>query len=166
MMTITEGLQQVMSEHRDIAHGTLITGIYTLKQVTVSRFIIAKRRTCTSYLGDIGGRYFNIRPSFVDPVFYPLQNLARDVFIRTDRNESEHRHRGVILPVNLGASNVEAVSRPPQNTFDDTPLLFERVGREGKVDFEAEHKQFKTHSAEASGERESRHGYFPSRRDT
>jgi hypothetical protein len=91
MPAITEELQQVISRHRDGADDTWARDIYTLKQVIVSRFIVVIGEDYFLNLGDICSSYFNIGPTFVDPLFDPFQHLARYFFIRTDRNEPEYR---------------------------------------------------------------------------
>ena len=92
---------------------------------------------CGSNLGDIRCCYFNIRPPLVDPLFHPFQGLSRNVFVRTDRDESEYSDRSIILSINLRTRDVEAIFRPFQNAFDYAAFFFERMGLQGEVDFEA-----------------------------
>lgn len=94
----------------------------------------------SSNLGNIRPRYLHIRPPFIDPVLHPFQHLPRYLFVRADRYETEHGHRGIVLPVNLGTGNIEAVSGPTENAFDDAAFFFEGMGRERQVNFEAKDK--------------------------
>jgi hypothetical protein len=117
---------------------TQASGIYTLKQANISIFIGFEAARRTSNFGDIRADYLNIRPIFINPIFYPLQYLVWNCFIRANRNECQHTDCRIILPVNLGAGYVEAVFRPSKDALDNTALFFERVGREGEMYFETE----------------------------
>ncbi len=93
-------------------------------------------------LRDIRPGYFDIGPPLVDPLFHPLQYLPGNLFIRADGNESECSHCGIILPVNLGACNIEAVSRPSEDALDDAAFFFEGMRRQGEMDFKTEDEHF------------------------